>query len=108
MQEDLITTNIKKIEEGLKDCAYIIDHYSAEPQYEINLQTNRRRLMDYKLTVYPTKEFQHEQYRVNSHQKNIEEHRFDESGKAIIKPMRDQYPTRHDFDRYKEDQERYE
>jgi hypothetical protein len=78
LQEDLITTNIKKINEGLKDCGYIIEKYTAEKKYSINPQTKRRALTDYKVTVFPTRAFQDEQYRFNAHNKNIQEHKIDQ------------------------------
>lgn len=77
LQEDLITTNIKKVTEGLKDCQYIIKHYEFEKFYTINPETNRRKLTDYKVTVFPTDNFQKDQYRVNVHHKNINLHRVD-------------------------------
>jgi hypothetical protein len=39
------------------------------------------------VVVFPTKEFQNEQYRTNVHHKNIENHKISSQGKAIIKPM---------------------
>lgn len=108
LQEDLITTNIKKINDGLKDCAYIIEHFEVEKKYSINPKTNRRALTDYKVTVFPTKDFQNEQWRINTHHKNIKNHRMDDTWKAVIKPMRDQYPTKHDYDRYVKDSDNFE
>lgn len=108
LQEDRITTNIKKIKEGLKDCAYIIDRFDAREAYQINPATNRRQLADYVVTVYPTEAFQQEQYRSNVHRKNIQEHRLQSDGRPIIKPMRDQYPTSHDFKRYMADKQSYD
>lgn len=64
-------------------------------------------LTDYKVTVYPTEAFQKEQYRTNVHNKNLTNHRIDDNGKPIIKPMRDQYPTSHDFNRYMSDTKKY-
>lgn len=107
LQSDLITTNIKKIDEALKDCAYIIDRYTFNKHYEINPETNRRHLVDYKVTVYPTKAFQSEQFRVNTHRRNIENHRIGEDGRPMIKPMRDQYPTKYDYERFMEDKSAY-
>ncbi len=107
IQDDKITTNIKKINEGLKDCAYIIERYEAEKIYTTNPKTNRRMLTDYKVIVYPTEAFQKEQYRTNVHQKNLANHRLDDNGKPIIKPMRDQYPTSHDFQQYLSDSKKY-
>jgi len=107
LQEDLITTNIKKIDEAITDCGYIIDKAKVEKQYAVNPETNRKVLADYKVTVYPTKDFQTEQFRSNVHHKNITEHRTTQEGKAIIKPMRDQYPTRHDFKQFQNDNEQY-
>ena len=75
LQDDLITSNIKKVKDGLGDCHYIIERYDYEPQYEINPDTQRRKLKDYKFTVYPTPQFQQEQFRVNAHHKNLNEHR---------------------------------
>ena len=103
LQQDLITTNIKKIDEWLKDCGYIIEKYTAEKKYSINPETNRRALTDYKVTVFPTKAFREEQYRFNVHNKNIQQHRIDNQWKPVIKPMRDQYQTTHDFQRYMDD-----
>lgn len=91
LQDELITNNIKKIKEGLTDCKYIIDRYDCEELYDVNPETHRRRLVDYKITVFPTKNFQYEQYRVNVHHKNIEGYRLDTAGRAITKPLRDQY-----------------
>lgn len=107
LQVDKLTTNIKKINEWLKDCAYIIDRYEAKEMYTTNAKTNRRVLTDYKVTVYPTEAFQREQYRTNVHNKNLTNHRIDDNGKPIIKPMRDQYPTNHDFNRYMSDTKKY-
>jgi len=75
LQDDLITTNIKKINEAISDCAYIIERADTEKQYIINPETNRRVLSDYKVTIYPTELFQQEQFRSNVHHKNIAEHR---------------------------------
>lgn len=108
LQEGLITTNIKKINEGLKDCEYIIEKYTAEKKYAINPKTKRRMLIDYKVTVFPTKAFRDEQYRFNSHNKNIQEHKIDNNGKPIIKPMADQYKSKHDFKRYLKDKDNFE
>lgn len=108
LQEDLITTNIKKINDWLKDCSYIIDRYTSEEEYTINPKTNRRLLVDYKVVVFPTKEFQNEQYRTNVHHKNIENHKISSQGKAIIKPMWDQYPNKWDFQKFKQDKEEYD
>lgn len=107
LQDDKLTTNIKKINEGLKDCAYLIDRYEAKEQYRTNPKTNRRQLVDYVVTVFPTEAFQKEQYRENVHQKNLANHRINAKGKPVIKPMRDQYPTTHDFSRYTEDMKKY-
>ena len=103
LQEDIITTNIKKINEAIKDCSYIIERADQEKQYTINPETNRKMLADYKVTVFPTKAFQQEQFRSNVHHKNITEHRVTKEGKAVIKPMKDQYPTKYDFPRFQED-----
>ncbi len=92
----------------MQDCSYIIDHYQAEEVYKVNSETNRKVLDDYKVTAFPTKAFQHEQYRTNVHNKNILNHKVDAFGKPIIKPMRDQYPTKYDFERYMEDKEKYD
>ena len=54
MQEDLITTNIKKINDALKECSYIIDRYTAMEKTGTNPKTNRQVTLDYKVTVYPT------------------------------------------------------
>lgn len=108
LQEDLITTNIKKINEWLKDCGYIIEKYTAEKKYSINPQTKRRALTNYKVTVFPTKAFRDEQYRFNVHNKNIQEHKIDQKGKPVIKPMADQYKTKHDFKRYLKDKENFD
>lgn len=108
LTEDRITSNIDKIIEGLKDCAYIIDRYVPEPQYEINPETNRRAMSDFKVTVYPTSNFQSEQYRSNSHSKNIRDHRIDEKGQVLIKPMRDQYSDRAEYPQFLNDRESYE
>jgi len=59
------------------------------------------------VTVYPTKAFQTEQFRSNVHHKNIAEHRVTKEGSAVIKPMRDQYPTRYDFEKFQKDNEQY-
>ncbi|MDC0947961.1 hypothetical protein OAS86_01280 [Gammaproteobacteria bacterium] len=107
LQEDLMTTNIKKINAALKDCQYIIDRYETEKRYGLNPQTNRRTLIDYKVTIYPTKAFQYEQFRSNSHQKNIRDHKINEEGKAIIKPMRDQFTPRQYLE-YSEAKEQYD
>ena len=108
LQDDLITTNIKKVKEGLRDCQYIIERYDYEPLYEINAQTNRKKLIDYKFTVFPTQQFQQEQYRVNVHHKNIGNHRMDSEWKPVIKPMRDQYPTAGNFKAFQKDQAVFE
>ena len=108
LQEDLITSNIKKVKDGLADCHYIIERYDYEPQYEINPKTHRRKLKDYKFTVYPTPQFQQEQFRVNVHHKNLHEHRIDSEGKTLIKPMRDQYPNSQAYQAYLKAQERYD
>jgi hypothetical protein len=60
------------------------------------------------VTVFPTKAFQDEQYRFNVHNKNIQEHKIDQKGKPIIKPMGDQYKTKYDFKRYLKDKENFE
>ena len=104
----MITTNIKKIDEAITDCSYIIKDANTEKQYTTNPETNRRVLVDYKVTVYPTKDFQTEQFRSNVHHKNITEHRTTKEGKAIIKPMGDQYPTRYDFNKFQKDKEQYD
>ena len=91
LQDDLITTNIRTIQTALKDCHYIIDHYDVSEQYDINPKTNRRMMTDYKVVIYPTKNFQDEQYRLNSHYKNIQEHKITKDDEVVIKPMRDQY-----------------
>jgi len=38
-------------------------------------------MVDYKGILFPTKEFQDEQFRVNRHQKNIINHKTDDRGK---------------------------
>ena len=108
MQNDLITTNIKKIDDAIIDCSYIINNAKTEKLYEINPETNRQVLNDYKVTVYPTKAFQTEQFRSNVHHKNIHEHRTTKDGQPVIKPMRDQYPTRYDFKQYQNDSKQYD
>ena len=100
LQDALITTNFKKIKEGLADCGYIIDRYNYEPIYELNPSTKRKKLNDYKITVYPTAQFQEEQYRVNIHHQNIEQHRITDDWKTVIKPMADQYPSSDRFNDY--------
>lgn len=91
IQEDLITTNIKKIKTALDECSYIIDHYSSWEKHQINPTTKRSMLCDFKVTVYPTSSFQKEQYRINTHQKNLQKHKVTKDGKTIIQPMFDQY-----------------
>ena len=107
LQDDLITTNIRTIQSALKDCHYIIDHYEVTEQHEINPKTNRRMMTDYKVVIYPTKNFQDDQYRLNSHYKNIQEHKITKEGEAIIKPMRDQY-DRTTFNDFLNDQAKFE
>jgi len=103
LQQDLVTTNIKKINAALQECTYLIDRYQSEERSSINPATGRQLVVDYKVTVYPTQVFQREQYRFNVHHKNIREHRVTAQGKAVIKPLRDQYPSRYDFEQYLED-----
>ena len=99
--------NVRRIDDALVDCQYIISNYEAHRIYEINPKTNRQILVDYKVTVFPTTAFQQEQYRANVHHKNIKEHRINEQGSPVIKPLRDQYPTKYDFDRFQKDQREY-
>lgn len=108
LQDDLITTNIKKVDEAIEDCSYLIESAKTEKLYTKNRETNRKMLADYKVTLFPTKAFQQEQYRSNVHHKNLSEHRVTKDGETVIKPMRDQYPTRHDFERFQQDQKNYE
>ncbi|MEZ5536406.1 MAG: hypothetical protein R3F02_12370 [Thiolinea sp.] len=108
LQEDLITTNIKKIKGALEDCRYIIDRYEYEEVYVTNPDTNRQQLIDFKVVVYPTQQFQQEQYRLNAHHKNIENYRLTGEGKAVIKPMRDKYPSSYDYQQYQQDKEIFE
>lgn len=65
-------------------------------------------MSDFKVTVYPTSNFQSEQYRSNSHSKNIRDHRIDEKGQVLIKPMRDQYSDRAEYPQFLNDRESYE
>lgn len=64
-------------------------------------------MIDYKVTIYPTKTFQDEQYRINSHYKNIQEHKIAKDGDTVIKPMRDQY-DRTTFNEFLNDQAKFE
>jgi hypothetical protein len=108
LPDDIITTNIKKIEDGLVDCQYLIDSFQAEKIYHINPKTNRRALIDYKVTTFPTSSFQYEQYRFNVQNKHIKNYRMTPEGQPVIKPLRDQYPTSYDYQRYLKDLEVYE
>ena len=92
----------------MADCHYIIERYDYEPHYEINPETQRRKLKDYKFTVYPTPQFQQEQFRVNVHHKDLKEHRVDGAWKTLIKPMRDQYPNSQAYSDYLDAQQRYD
>jgi hypothetical protein len=94
LQEDLITTNIKKINDAIGECRYLIDRYKITEVKDINPETHRQCLVDYKVDLYPTTVFQEEQYRVNVHHKNIREYRLNGEGQPVIKPMVDQYPGR--------------
>ena len=107
VQEEKLSNNIRNIQSALKDCHYIIDHYEASEQYEISPTTNRRVMIDYKVTIYPTKTFQDEQYRLNSHYKNIQEHKITKDDEVVIKPMRDQY-DRTTFNDFLNDQAKFE
>ncbi len=102
-----MSNNIRNIQSALKDCHYIIDHYEASEQYEVSPKTNRRVMTDYKVTIYPTKNFQDEQYRLNSHYKNIQEHKITKDDEVVIKPMRDQY-DRATFNEFLNDQAKFE
>jgi len=102
-----LSNNIRNIQSALKDCHYIIDHYEVSEQYDISPKTNRRVMIDYKVTIYPTKTFQDEQYRINSHYKNIQEHKIAKDGDTVIKPMRDQY-DRTTFNEFLNDQAKFE
>jgi hypothetical protein len=79
-----------------------------EKLYITNSETGRRKLDDYKVTVYPSEHFQREQYRVNVHHKNIRDHRVTTEGKPVIRPMRDQYPSTGDYSQFRQDCETYE
>ena len=79
-----MSNNIRNIQSALKNCHYIIDHYEASEQYEISPTTNRRVMVDYKVTIYPTKSFQDEQYRLNSHYKNIQEHKITKDDEVVM------------------------
>lgn len=103
----MITTNIKKVDDAIEDCSYLIESATTEKLYTRNPETNRKILADYKVTLFPTEAFQQEQYRSNVHHKNLTEHRVTKDGETVIKPMRDQYPTRHDFERFQQDQKTY-
>lgn len=105
---DEVIYNVRRIEEALEDCKYIISHFESQRIHEKNPETNRQVLVDYKVIVYPTNEFQQEQYRANVHHKNIKEHRINDAGKAVIKPLRDQYPTKYDFKRFQQDQKEFD
>jgi hypothetical protein len=72
---DEVIYNLRRVDDALEDCRYIISHFEAHRIHETNPQTNRQILVDYKVTVYPTQAFQQEQYRANVHHKNIREHR---------------------------------
>lgn len=108
LQEDKITTNIKKIDEAVEDCAYMIKRAESEKLYTVNPETNRKILCDYKVTVFPTKAFQDDQFWVNVHHKTLSEYRITEDGRPVIKPLRDQYPSRYDFERFQADQSEFE
>ncbi len=107
LQEEKMSNNIRSIQSALKDCHYIIDHYEASEQYGTSPTTNRQVLTDYKVTIYPTKNFQDEQYRLNSHYKNIQEHKITKDDEIVIKPMRDQY-DRTTFNDFLNDQAKFE
>ena len=102
-----MSNNIRNIQSALKDCHYIIDHYEASEQYGTSPTTNRQVMTDYKVTIYPTKNFQDEQYRLNSHYKNIHEHKITKDDEVVIKPMRDQY-DRTTFNDFINDQAKFE
>ncbi len=105
LQEDLITSNIKKINIALKECSYIIDHYTTNEKHILNPQTKRRTLNDYKITIYPTNAFQKEQYRLNTHQKSIHSYKVTPHGQTTIKPMLDQYDGKNAYGDYLNDKE---
>lgn len=102
LQDDIITTNIKKIDQWILDCQYLIDRSETEKIYEINPSTNRKTIVDYKGVLVPTKEFQDDQFRVNLHHKRIRNYKINENGKAIIKPSRDQFYGRNGYKQYME------
>lgn len=108
LQQESLLTNIRDVNNGLKDCSFIIDHYTCEKKYIINPKTNRKIVSDYLITIFPTDAFQMEQWRINTHQKNIKNHRIDQKWKPVIKPLRDQYKTGHDYDRYVKDCDTFE
>lgn len=84
---DEVIYNVRRIDDALKDCQYIIANHEALRIYEINPKTNRQILVDYKVTLFPSDAFQQEQYRANVHHKNIKEHRINDAGKPVIKPI---------------------
>ena len=106
--EDEVVYNQRRIDEALNDCGYLISQYESERIYAQNPETNRRVLIDYKVTIYPSEAFQQEQYRTNVHHKNIREHRITKNWAPVIKPLRDQYPTKYDFDRFQQDQKTFD
>lgn len=108
MQDDLITSNVKKINQALGECSYIIDHYTTDEKYQQNPKTKRRILIDYKITVYPTESFQKEQYRLNTHHKSLRWHKVTSSGQTIVKPMLDQFDGKYAYGEYLNEKEFFE
>lgn len=108
LPDDSIVLNIRKIKRALKECGYIIDKFTTSEITQINPETWRRKVVDYKVHIFPTTTFQDEQYRINTHYKAIQNHRFTKEGEVIIKPMKDQYPDRKDFGKYLDDRGKYD
>ncbi len=108
LQKDVITTNIKKINLGLEECSYIIDHFTTEEVVTVNPDSKRRVLLDYKVSVYPTEQFQKEQYRLNTHQKHVQTYKTTSEGQTMIRPMRDQYKGSDAYGKYLKDKALFE
>ena len=107
IQEDALSNCVRDINKAMAECSYIISSYTLEKKGRVKLESWKT-ITDYLLTVFPTAEFQQEQWRINTHQKNLKNHRIDQTWKPVIKPLRDQYKTWLDYDRYVDDCDKFE
>ena len=83
--------------QGILESLDIVSKVTVQKEWEINPATKRKRMVDAKFVIWPSKAFVEEQIQANTHSRRVEAAMEGQGGEAVLEPRRDDYASNLEF-----------